>query len=157
MSVCPEICYGLFAKSGASFPVQIPSDIPIISHSDSEEDELIAHTISTKSDTRVVKDDDMVVAPDWRSDPSADYGVGHRPEGRSVALHSLAVSPTHQGAGFGKAMMKAYIKQIQETGEVDRISILTYDRLVPYYTRLGFTHFGKSASEYAGIAWHDLV
>lgn len=157
MNVCPEICYGLFAKAGTSIPVQIPSEIPVVSQSDSEDDELIAHTISTKSDTKVVKDDDMVIAPNWKSDPKADAGVGHRPSGRSIALHSLAVSPVHQGSGFGKAIMRAYIKQIQQTADVDRISILTYDRLVPYYKNLGFTHYGKSASEYAGIAWHDLV
>jgi hypothetical protein len=53
--------------------------------------------------------------------------------------------------------MKAYFKHMKERGAAERISILTYDRLVPYYKALGFEHYGKSESEYAGVAWHDLV
>lgn len=156
LNVCPELCYGLFARAGTSNP-QITARPTLNVEAGSEEDELIAHTISTKSNTRAVKDEDMVIATNWQTDPKADHGEGHRPTGRSLALHSLAVAPAHQSLGFGKALMKAYIEQMRQEDDVDRISILTYDRLVPYYKKLGFTHYGKSASEYAGIAWHDLV
>ncbi|GKT97192.1 polyamine acetyltransferase [Colletotrichum tofieldiae] len=93
----------------------------------------------------------------WKTDPTTVHYVGHKPEGRTIALHSLAVSPPYQKLGYGKKLMAAYIKEMERTGKADRISILTYDRLVPYYQKLGFTHFGKSQSEYAGVAWHDLA
>ncbi|GJC90374.1 putative N-acetyltransferase C9.02c [Colletotrichum liriopes] len=93
----------------------------------------------------------------WKTDPTTVHYVGHKPEGRTIALHSLAVSPPYQQLGYGKKLMAAYIKEMGRTGKADRISILTYDRLVPYYQKLGFTHSGKSQSEYAGVAWHDLA
>lgn len=120
-------------------------------------DKLVAHVIATRSTSRVVKDEDMSFPPTWKTDPTAQYGVGHQAEGRTIALHSLAVSPTYQRSGFGKKLMKSYIEYMRQNGQADRISILTYDRLLPYYQALGFTHYGKSASEYAGVAWHDLV
>lgn len=98
------------------------------------------------------------MCPDgWKSNSQSanSVAVGHQPAGKTIALHSLAVSPNFQKGGLGRGLMKLYINQLN--GQADRISILTYDRLVPYYQKLGFTHYGKSNSEYAGIAWHDLV
>lgn len=103
-----------------------------------------------------VQDEDMAYPEDWKNN-SKPQSIGHKPQGRTIALHSLAVSPTRQRSGLGKGLMKAYINEMRRTGNADRIAILTYDRLVPYYEKLGFTHHGKSASEYAGVAWHDLV
>lgn len=100
----------------------------------------------------------MEIPPGWEAaDPKAAHSVGHQPDGRTVMLHSLAVSPTYQRGGLGKALMRAYLARVKETGLGDRVAILTYDRLVPYYQGLGFEHYGKSKSNYAGVAWHDLV
>lgn len=99
----------------------------------------------------------MSFPSDWKSNSEPNDKVGHQPNGKTIALHSLAVSPTVQRSGLGKALMNVYIDQFKKNGGVERISILTYDRLLPYYQKLGFTHYGKSASEYAGVAWHDLV
>ncbi|GKT52524.1 putative N-acetyltransferase [Colletotrichum spaethianum] len=99
----------------------------------------------------------MAFPETWKVDPTAVHNVGHKTEGRTIALHSLAVLPPCQKLGYGKKLMATYIKEMGQTGQADRISILTYDRLVPYYQKLGFTHFGKSQSEYAGVAWHDLA
>lgn len=131
-------------------PVYNPSEI-------SDCDELIAHTISTKSVSPVVTDEDMAVPSAWKTDPTATYDVGHQPEGRTITLHSLAVAPNLQKSGYGKTLMAYYIDHMKQTAQAERISILTYDRLVSYYEKLGFTHYGKSQSEYAGVAWHDLV
>ena len=103
-----------------------------------------------------VQDEDMAYPEDWKTN-STPQSTGHKPQGRTIALHSLAVSPNRQKTGLGKGLMKAYIDEMRRTGNADRIAILTYDRLVPYYEKLGFTHYGKSESEYAGVAWHDLV
>lgn len=155
--MCPELCYGLFVKTGAT-PSRVEGPIPIIDANQvSGPETLVAHTISTKSRSKVVTDDDMKVPANWQADPKAAYDVGNQRDGRSVALHALAVDPQYQRVGFGKALMKAYIDQIGKTGVADRISILTYDRLVEYYKKLGFTHYGKSESNYAGVEWHDLV
>jgi GNAT superfamily N-acetyltransferase len=135
--VSPETCRGLFIRAA-------------------DGDHLLAHTISTKTDNERIHDVDMSYPEDWKVN-STVQSIGHRPGGRTIALHSLAVSPSHQKAGLGKSLMKAYIEEMRHTGKVDRIAILTYERLVPYYVNLGFTNYGKSVSEYAGVAWQALV
>lgn len=99
----------------------------------------------------------MECSETWRTDAQPQPGIGNVAGGRTIALHALAVDPAHQKSGFGKTLMKSYIEYMRKEGEADRISILTYDRLVSYYEKLEFTHYGKSGSEYAGIEWHDLV
>ncbi|KAH8898883.1 acetyltransferase [Thozetella sp. PMI_491] len=161
LTVCPEICFGLFDRVGAADTsvAQQQKDIPVLSEApaDSDDDVLVAHVISTRSNNKTVADEDMAYPADWRANPQAKSDVGHQPEGRTITLHSLAVAPARQNSGFGKALVKSYIEQMKQTGEIDRVAILTYDRLVSYYQKLGFTHYGKSKSEYAGVAWHDLA
>ncbi|KAK1569799.1 acetyltransferase [Colletotrichum navitas] len=161
LSVCPHICYGLFARHGTSTAegCRQQGDIPILTKAPDGwgNDRLIAHTIATQSVSRAVKDEDMACPVKWKTESTAIHCVGHRPEGRSIALHSLAVSPSWQRLGYGKKLISIYIKEMMKIGQADRISILTYDRLVPYYQKLGFAHFGKSQSEYAGVVWHDLA
>lgn len=148
---------GLFLRAGASLPSPVPQDIPFVETPESKDDVLLAHVISTKSTNKPVRDEDMDYPRDWKTDPQGDYDVGHKKNGRTIALHALAVSPDYQRSGLGKAAMRAYIERMKQIDAGDRISILTYDRLVPYYQKLGFEHYGKSESEYAGVAWHDLV
>ncbi|KAK1998062.1 acetyltransferase [Colletotrichum falcatum] len=161
LSVCPHLCYGLFSRHETSTPERWrqQGDIPVLNKApeDLGNDRLIAHTIATQSISRAIKDEDMAFPANWKTELTASHGIGHRPEGRTIALHSLAVSPPCQRLGYGRKLMSIYIKEMMHTGQADRISILTYDRLVPYYQKLGFTHFGKSQSEYAGVAWHDLA
>ncbi|RBR11640.1 uncharacterized protein FIESC28_08867 [Fusarium coffeatum] len=156
LSVCPELCMGLFLRAGASLPSPVPQDIPFVETPESKDDVLLAHVISTKSTNKPVRDEDMDYPRDWKTDPQGDYDVGHKKNGRTIALHALAVSPDYQRSGLGKAAMRAYIERMKQIDAGNRISILTYDRLVPYYQKLGFEHYGKSDSEYAGVAWHDL-
>lgn len=82
---------------------------------------------------------------------------GHQEQGRTIALHSLAVVPEFQGQGLGKTLMRSYIQRMESSGVADRIAILTYDRLVHYYEKLGFVSKGRSKATYAGREWYDMV
>ena len=99
----------------------------------------------------------MALPPKWQSDPHADPHLGHKEEGRTICLHSLAVLPEYQNQGLGKTLVLSYIQRIQSAGVVDRIALLTYDRLVPFYERLGFEYRGKSKAQYGGGGWNDMV
>ncbi|KAK1623179.1 acetyltransferase [Colletotrichum phormii] len=159
LTVCPELCLGLFAREGKSSQGRVIRQGTTLAYNPSDTsngNDLIAHTISTKSISSVVTDADMAVPHSWKTDPTATYDVGHQSEGKTITLHSLAVSPNSQKSGYGKTLMAYYIKHMIQAAQTERISILTYDRLVSYYEKLGFTHHGKSQSEYAGVAWHDL-
>ncbi|KAJ3523164.1 hypothetical protein NM208_g12556 [Fusarium decemcellulare] len=157
LTVCPELSIGLFLRAGVELPSPVPDDIPFITKEESsEDDKLLAHVMATRSTNAKVQDDDMAVPANWKADPQAVYDVGHNKNGRTISMHALATSPEYQRSGFGKAVMKSYIDQMKKAGTADKISILTYDRLVPYYQKIGFEHYGRSDSEYAGVAWHDL-
>jgi predicted N-acetyltransferase YhbS len=109
------------------------------------------------SGSAVIVDQDMDYPRDWKSNPRSVAGAGHQPAGTTVALHSLAVSPANQRQGLGKMLVTRYIEQMKKTPGVERVALLTYDRLVPYYEHLGFVNHGKSAATYAGVSWNDLV
>ncbi|KAF2020108.1 acyl-CoA N-acyltransferase [Aaosphaeria arxii CBS 175.79] len=158
LTVCPEICFGLFAPKDTKVATPLPDNTPVYSENTPKDgEELIAHVIATRATAKTVRDQDMEVPKDWRKDPTAKTEVGHLQGGRTITLHSLAVSPKYQRSGIGKTLMNAYIEHIRKTGTTDRISILTYGRLLPYYQKLGFTLYGKSESTYAGVAWYDLA
>jgi predicted N-acetyltransferase YhbS len=56
-----------------------------------------------------------------------DTTVGHQEEGRTICLHSFAVSPKLQGTGVGKLAMRSYIQIMNESGVADRIAIICQD------------------------------
>ena len=82
---------------------------------------------------------------------------GHDEAGRTLAVHSLAVLPAYQKFGLGTTLMKAYVQRMLESDVADRISILTYESLVPFYKKLGFEELGKSDATYGGGDWINMV
>lgn len=83
--------------------------------------------------------------------------VGHDEAGRTLALHSLAVLPDYQGLGVGKMLMKAYVQRMVEAEVADRIALLTYPKLVPWYEKFGFEKIGESKATHGGGGWIDMV
>jgi GNAT superfamily N-acetyltransferase len=83
--------------------------------------------------------------------------LGHQDQGSTIAIHSLAVLPEHQGKGIGSTLLKAYIQRIKDAAIADRIALLSHDDLVPFYTALGFENSGVSDCTFGGGGWNDLV
>ncbi|KAG6267516.1 hypothetical protein E4U47_005218 [Claviceps purpurea] len=160
---CPELCYGLFLDSTSTAPsdaADVPPSATASTNASHQNARLIAHVLSTRSLSAVVTDQDMQLPANWRNNrdkPQDSAKVGHQPNGGTVALHSLAVSPSHQKLGLGKYLMSRYIEKMREMQAVERISILTYENLVSYYEELGFQLLGASASNHGGVAWKDMV
>lgn len=89
--------------------------------------------MSTMGKNPVVTDNDMEYPRNWR-DPSAPKDVGNQLDGRTVCVHSLAVSRKLQGTGLGKLAMASYIQIINESGVADRIALLCQDvRCAPHH------------------------
>lgn len=102
---------------------------------------LFAHIVGTKCRGEVITDDDMDYRRDFRTAKSSSGSkVGHQLDGRTAAIHSLAVHPKLQGCGLGKLIMKAYMQQINNSGTADRISLIaqSVSPAVPIQERLCF-------------------
>lgn len=141
LTTCPELSLGVFctvvpdhAKDfqvetlAAAHPVE--TDRP-----DHAVSVLLAHIIATASDSAVVTDKDMSIPGDWRASHGKKAEVGHQEGGRTVCIHSLAVSPKLHGCGLGKLIMKSYLQQINNSSAADRVALICQD--VSYMDRLG--------------------
>jgi ribosomal protein S18 acetylase RimI-like enzyme len=96
-------------------------------------------------------------SPDAQPPKDESEAVGHQVRGKTIAIHSLAVSPAHQRKGLGKTIMRAYIQRMEDSATADRLALLAHDHLIPYYEGLGFTKRGESKATFGGGGWYDMV
>lgn len=100
-----------------------------------------------------VTDKDMGIPSD---DPS-DSSLGHKQHGRTVAIHSLAVLPDFQHKGLGSTLMKAYLDRLAKQDVADKAALIAHQEMIPYYEKFGFKNRGKSAAQFGGGGWFDMV
>jgi len=123
----------------------------------------VAHILATRTPALKVNEASMGIPPDWRTktstlpDSTGAEPLGHQDQGSTIAIHSLAVLPEHQGKRIGSTLMKAYIQRIKDAAVADRIALLAHDNLVPFYTALGFEDRGASDCTFGGGGWIDMV
>ncbi|KAK8159707.1 hypothetical protein IWX90DRAFT_508418 [Phyllosticta citrichinensis] len=160
LTICGELCMGLFTTSTApdsSVPTTSTAHI-VESGSPERKEILLAHVLATKTRNELISTDDMAVPANWREKPhDAARAVGHQEDGRTVAIHSLAVLPEYQKRGLGRTLLKAYVQRIQNAGVADRIAIITHEHLVPFYEAVGFVNRGPSKNDFQGVRWVDMV
>ena len=100
-----------------------------------------------------VTDKDMGIPAD---DPN-DFSLGHKPHGRTVAIHSLAVLPDFQRKGLGSTHMKAYLDRLAKQDVADKAALIAHQEMIPYYETFGFKNRGKSSAQFGGGGWFDMV
>ncbi|KAL1883803.1 hypothetical protein VTK73DRAFT_8339 [Phialemonium thermophilum] len=163
LATCPELSLGIFCTV---YPGKIDKwEIETLAtaqpvetgREDGAVRVLLAHIVSTRAYGDVVADEDMDYPKDWRNLRGKSVAVGNQDFGRTVALHSLAVSPKMQGYGLGTMIIKSYLERINNTGAADRVALLCQDYLVGYYERIGFQHKGESKATFGGGGWHNMV
>jgi hypothetical protein len=97
---------------------------------------LLAHIVATRCCADVIMDNDMDYPRDWRTLGGKCTDVGNQEKGRTVGIHSLAVSPKVQGCGVGKIIVKSYLQQVNNSALADRVSLICQDvRFRPSSTR----------------------
>ncbi|TKX25375.1 acetyltransferase (GNAT) domain-containing protein 6 [Elsinoe australis] len=155
--------------------------VPVYSGTPERKSILLGHVIATKTTNLYVRDEDMELPPKWReehqrgidspstvtpagtpklgasSDSKGSALPGHKEEGRTICIHSLAVLPDFQGKGLGRLLMRSYIQRMESSGVADRIAIIAHDQLVPFYEGMGFESRGKSPVVFGGGNWVDMV
>jgi Acetyltransferase (GNAT) domain len=117
----------------------------------------MAHILATLSHNLAISEDDMALPENWQQANSAHPSVGHKLDGRTLALHSLAVVPELQHTRLGTTLLRSWIQMVKDAKVADRIVLLTYEKLVPWYSDFGFTSHGKSYNEHGGEGWIDMV
>lgn len=118
---------------------------------------LLAHVVASKGLSEVVTDSSMDYPKDWRTATPNVEPTGHRDDGRTICLHSLAVLPMFQGSGLGRTLLMAYIQHMTGAGIADRIALIAHDHLVGYYEKFGFINKGPSKATFGGGGWMDMV
>lgn len=118
---------------------------------------LLAHIVATRSTGDVVTDQAMDYPKDWNTSRPSASPSGHQDSGRTICLHSLAVSPGFQDRGIGRTLLNAYLQQMNSAGIADKIALIAHDHVSGYYEGLGFTNKGASKAEFGGGGWTDMV
>ena len=113
----------------------------------------MGHIVATKTTSITVTDADMALPTDDPSNPT----LGNKQEGRTAAIHSLAVLPDFQGKGLGSTLMKAYLDRLAKQDVVDRVALIAHENMIPYYQKFGFKNKGKSSAQFGGGGWFDMV
>lgn len=148
---CSELSLGIFTShEGDDIPTAATS-APVYSGAPDRKSVLLGHIVATKTTSIVVTDADMSIPTD--SQPA----LGNRPEGRTAAIHSLAVLPQFQHKGLGSTLMKAYLDRLAKQDVVDRAALIAHEEMIPYYEKFGFKNKGKSAAQFGGGGWFDMV
>ncbi|KAG8631962.1 hypothetical protein KVT40_001102 [Elsinoe batatas] len=156
------------------------TSVPVYSGTPERKSILLGHIIATKTTNPLVRDEDMALPPNWRAEhqrgidsPSTVTPAwtprigasgdgpsvtppGHKEDGRTICIHSLAVLPEFQGRGLGKLLLRSYIQRMEGSGVADRVAIIAHEKLVPWYEGMGFESKGQSPVEFAGGKWVDL-
>lgn len=138
--------------------------LPVLGHEQPKSrPQLIAHIAATRTPAPFVTDESMDYPKDWKSAPGTpihqnpEKAPGHHEFGGTIAVHSLAVAPEHQGKKVGSTLMKSYIQRIGDALIADRIALLTHEHLIPFYESLGFTNAGPSSCTFGGGGWTNMV
>lgn len=162
LTKCPELSLGVFCTVVPELAKDFEIETLATAHTvetdraDQAKSVLLAHIIATASNSSTVQDSDMEIPTGWQASQVQHVEKGHREGGRTICVHSLAVSPKLQGCGLGKLIMKSFLQQMKNLG-AERVALICQDYLVSYYERFGFKHAGKSKAEFGGGGWHDMV
>lgn len=123
---------------------------------------MFVHIIATLGCSPVVTDEDMDCPKNWmeilhgrQKYPSEP--VGHRPHGRTICIHSLAVCPRLQGLGLGTATLKSYVQRMNSLGAADRIALICRKPEIKFFHKCGFKNIGLSNTKTLAGEYYDMV
>ncbi|KAI9761072.1 MAG: DNA damage-inducible protein 1 [Chaenotheca gracillima] len=156
-----ELSLGLFATaptgSRLAQDATAATALPIDSMFPDRKEVLIGMIVATKCRDRTVLDDAMGYPDNYREPMSPPSVLGHQEDGRTIALHSLAVLPRHRGKGMGRTILTSFIQRMASAGTADRISLIAHDYLIKFYEKFGFQNVGESSAQFGGGGWHDFI
>jgi ribosomal protein S18 acetylase RimI-like enzyme len=151
LSKCSELSLGIFTShEGNDIPTAATAS-PVYTGAPQRKLVLLGHIVATMTTGLTVTDQDMGVPSESNS------SLGHKPEGRTVAIHSLAVLPDFQHKGLGTTLMKGFLDRLAKQDVADKAALIAHQEMIPFYEQFGFKNRGKSAAQFGGGGWFDMV
>lgn len=126
--------------------------------------EKILNRIKTYSDGFIVLENDKEIigfinsgAADeiQLSDEDFKELIGHDPDGKNVAIMSVAVHPQYQKQGYASKLMRHFLAMVKLLQKKEVYLICQTD-LVAMYAKFGFVDLGPSDSTHGGLSWHEM-
>lgn len=123
---------------------------------------MFVHIIATLGCSPVVTDEDMDYPKNWLKmlhgdESSPSELVGHRPDGRTVCIHSIAVCPRLQGLGLGTATLKSYVQRLNSLGLADRVALICRKSETRFFQKCGFRNIGRSDTKTLPGEFYNMV
>lgn len=141
LTVCPELCSGLFIRE--------------VEGQEVKGETLIGHILGTKIPGANDSNRQAFITLE-------SMGKVHDEASSTVAIHSVVISPEHQKKNLATLLLTDYIQKLsnQEVGQ--RIVIIAHEPLVPFYERIGFQAVGENESvkkdpAFGKAKWCDMV
>lgn len=195
LTVCPELCSGLFVRE---FDTEAVNAKELPDHSTIKKETLIGHVIGTKMVSEAITDESMLVPSSFvpvfcnkdgtlkdqyktaelkelektekaettkaTAETAAEgppkghiYPLGHQDSGRTIGIHSVVVHPDYRGKKLASLLLKDYLQKMNQQYVADNVSLLCLEKLVAFYSGVGFADKGVSACKFAGEEWHDMA
>ncbi|KAL7318901.1 hypothetical protein PS15m_002086 [Mucor circinelloides] len=113
-----------------------------------DNDKVIAFLCTTLTKDDLVTDESMSV---------------HDPEGKTICLHSVCVSPDYRKQGIATKLMLKWIEQLKQINatqtpkKYNRIAILSRPNLLGLYESVGFKNVGLSKVVHGPEPWIDCI
>jgi GNAT superfamily N-acetyltransferase len=80
----------------------------------------------------------------------------HKPEGKTLILHSVTIEASHRRQGNARTMLTEYVEQMKQRKYVTKILLLAKKHLCPFYESCGFTTLRVSPVEHGKESWYEL-
>lgn len=82
--------------------------------------------------------------------------IGHVDGGKTIGVHSVVVDPKYHGMKLGSLLIKDYIQKMSQQYVADTIALLCKEKLIKFYSSVGFSDKGISDCKFGGEEWHDM-
>lgn len=138
LTVCPELCSGLFIRN-----FNKNDNITI------ESEKLIGHVLSTK----IPKNKSSSSSKSKKTSSSSNntfitlksMEIGSHSESSNViGLHSLVISQEYQKKNLATLLLTDYIQKLSNQEVGNKLVLIAHEYLVPFYERIGFKLDGEN-------------
>src|SRR5258707_6373761 len=87
---------------------------------------------------------------------SHDSMSKHSPEGSTVCVHSVCVTPSSRNQGVATKLLLNYIDRLEKEQRMERILLICHVELQSLYAQTGFELVGKSPVVHESRDWYEM-